>query len=151
MGHLIYVVGEDNDKMNYFINEIVYWRKHKDILKDLEGYLDYSDLSTRDWIGLYFPEGTMHPLKQLKFADKMLEEVFINNQFRIISTHSEAFLLRTLRRVREGNINGQAIYHEMISIIEIAKNHINASGVNGDGEIIMPLPSLFNWRTDELI
>ena len=62
------------------------------------------------------PEVHLHPKLQSKIADCFIETVntpnFFKNSFRIVETHSEHFILRMLRRVRE-SFNDQLLHSSL--------------------------------------
>jgi predicted ATPase len=97
------------------------------------------------------PELHLHPQLQGELADVAVNSV--NGNFRdhelgpvvVLETHSEAILLRVLRRIREGIIDPKKVAFYFVDRLPGSdSSYVDRMEINSDGEFTRPWPLSFS-------
>ncbi len=97
---------------------------HRDVgigISQVLPVLAYAYANKNKIISIEQPEIHLHPALQAELADVFIETALKNNNTYILETHSEHFILRLLRRIREGysNTNNPEFSVDDINVIYI--------------------------------
>ena len=99
------------------------------------------------------PEIHLHPKIQSRLADLLIESVVENRNQLLIETHSEHFLMRIQRRLREKSIQGFSSSDVGISYVSAATgaSRIQRLRMDESGRLLDPWPDgFYDERLDDL-